>query len=120
GLLLLDAWGIGRFLLVQTDEDLRAHYEIAADLGAPPSLLEALRGGEALPWFPSRDGFYHKSLENPEASLYPSTAISGEQWYYYALIDHVERFRLQHVKSYRSWLREQDLNASISHAPKLI
>jgi CheY-like chemotaxis protein len=110
GLLLIDAWGIGRFLLVQTDDDLRAHYEIAADHGAPASLLAALRDGDSLPWFGSRDGFYHEKILHPEAGLHPATAIRGEQWYYYALIDQVERFQLRNVKSYRSWLREQDMH----------
>lgn len=117
GLLLIDAWGIGRFLLVQTDDDLRAHYEIAADHGAPASLLAALRDGEALPWFGSRDGFYHDKILHPEAGLHPASAIRGEQWYYYALIDQVERFQLRNIKSYRSWLREQDMHANSGGSP---
>ena len=52
--------------------------------------------------------------------MYPATAVSGEQWYYYALIDDVERFRLQHIKSYRSWLREQDLSLSADSRPRFI
>ena len=118
GLLLLDAWGIGRFLLVQTDEDLRTHFEIAADHGAPPSLLDALRDGEMLPWFGTRDGFYHEGIEPGANNLYPATAVHGTQWYYYALIDQVERFQLQHVKSYQSWLREQDLSNVVRPAPR--
>jgi CheY-like chemotaxis protein len=118
GLLLLDAWGIGRFLLVQTDDDLRTHFEIAADHGAPPDLLDALRDGDMLPWFDTRDGFYHEGVEPGTNNLYPATAVHGEQWYYYALIDQVERFQLQHVKSYNSWLRERDLSSSVHHAPR--
>jgi CheY-like chemotaxis protein len=117
GLLLLDAWGIGRFLMVQTDEDLRTHYEIAADHGAPASLLAALRDGEALPWFGSRDGYYNESISHPETGLHPATAVRGEQWYYYALINQVERFKLRNVKSYRSWLREQDMMRADPGAP---
>lgn len=118
GLLLLDAWGIGRFLLVQTEEDLRTHYEIAADHGAPAGVLEALRDGEALPWFATRDGFYHDGVALQDA-LHPSSAVRGEQWYYYALIDQVDRFQLQHVKSYRSWLREQDMTPEAEQAPRI-
>lgn len=108
GLLLLDAMGRGRFLLVQTDEDLRAHYEIAEELGAPQGVLAALRDGEAVPWFGSKDGYYTPTLVDPEACLFPATAVKGDRWYYYSLIDRVERFQLHMVKPYRTWLQDQD------------
>ncbi|HVJ61133.1 MAG TPA: hypothetical protein VM555_00250 [Tahibacter sp.] len=108
GVVMLDAWGIGRFLLVQTDEDLREQYEVAEDRGAPDSVLYALRSGKALPWFWSSGGFYSPQLSNPDANLFPATAVQGSRWYYFSLIDHVEPLQLEHVKSYRTWLREQD------------
>lgn len=109
GLLLIDSWGIGRFLLVQTEDDLRTQVEVAEDRGAPPGLLRDLRSGARLPWFWSSGGYYSPQLQAPEASLHPASAVQGERWYYYSLIDHVDPFRLRHVKSYRTWLREQDL-----------
>lgn len=108
GLLLLDAWGLGRFLLVQTDEDLRTQYEIAADHGAPSFILDALRDGDALPWFNTPDGYYSDDVRVSRSDLYPATSVRGTQWYHYALIDQMDRFHLRHVKSYNSWLREQD------------
>lgn len=115
GVVMLDAWGIGRFLLVQTEEDLREQYEVAEDRGAPDSVLYALRSGKALPWFWSSGGFYSPQLSNPDANLFPATAVQGNRWYYFSLIDHVEPLQLEHVKSYRTWLREQDgqLDASV-------
>jgi CheY-like chemotaxis protein len=109
GLLLLDADGDGRFLLIQTDDDLRTHYEIASDLGAPIEVLTALRDGTALPWFGSRDGFYSDEPGAPPVRMIPATTLRGEHWYHYALIDGVAgRFGLNRVVSYRRWLREQD------------
>jgi len=108
GLLLLDAWGVGRFLLVQTEDDLRTQYEIAEERGAPEQLLRALRSGESLPWFWASGGYYSPQLVSPESNLFPASAVQGDRWYYYSLIDNVEPFKLRHVKSYRAWLREQD------------
>ena len=109
GLLLIDSWGIGRFLLVLTEAELRAQFEIAEERGAPPELLKALSSGARLPWFWGSGGYYSPQLREPGASLHPASAVHGEQWYYFSLIDHVDPFRLGHVKSYRTWLREQDL-----------
>ena len=109
GLLLLDADGDGRFLLIQIDDDLRTHYEIASDLGAPLEVLPALRDGTALPWFGSRDGFYSDEPGAPPVRMIPATTLRGEHWYHYALVDDVAgRFGLERVVSYRRWLREQD------------
>ncbi|MEO8670546.1 MAG: hypothetical protein ABI411_04460 [Tahibacter sp.] len=111
GMVLLDAWGIGRFLLVQTEDDLREQYVIAEDRGAPDSVLEALRTGQALPWFWSSGGYYSPQLSDPDANLFPATLIQGERCYYFSLIEHVAPLQLGHVKSYRNWLREQDLQS---------
>ncbi|MBL8298988.1 MAG: hypothetical protein JNN30_11670 [Rhodanobacteraceae bacterium] len=108
GVLMLDAWGVGRFLMVQTDDDLREQHDIAEDRGAPDTVLRALRSGSALPWFWSSGGFYSPQITNPTANLFPATAIQGENCYYFSLIDHLDPLQLTHVKSYRIWLREQD------------
>lgn len=108
GLLLLDDHGRGRFVLAQTDEDLRAHYEIASDLGAPAELLAALRDGDRLPWFADGDGYYREGLARPEVRLLPALTARGEQWYHLACTDDVARFRLDNLRSYHDWLGEQD------------
>lgn len=109
GLLLIDPDGEGRFLLIQTDDDLRTHYEIASDLGAPLDVLAALRDGTALPWFASRDGYYSDEDGAPPVRMVPATTVRGEHWYHYALIDDVAaRFELDQIVSYRRWLHEQD------------
>jgi hypothetical protein len=93
---------------VQTDEDLRAHYEIASDLGAPPELLAALRDGDRLPWFGDGDGYYREDIREPQALLHPAITVRGEQWYHLALIEDVSRFHLGKLRNYRDWLSEQD------------
>jgi CheY-like chemotaxis protein len=108
GMLLLDDRGRGRFVLVQTDEDLRAHYEIASDLGAPAELLAALREGDRLPWFGDGDGYYREGIERPESRLLPAVTARGEQWYHLAWIEDVARFQLGNLHSYHDWLGEQD------------
>lgn len=108
GLLFLDADGTGRFVMVQSDDDLRTHYEIASDQGASRIVLAALLDESALPWFESRDGFYQRGMENTGIALYPATAVQADRMYYCAVVDRVQRFELDKVKSYRSWLLEQD------------
>lgn len=109
GLLLIDAEGGGRFLLVQTDDDLRTHYEIASDLGAPIEMLSALRDATALPWFASRDGYYSDDPAVAPVQMIPATTVRGEHWYHYALVEDVaQRFELDRIVSYRHWLRDQD------------
>jgi len=109
GLLLLDAWGIARFLLVQTEDDLRAHCLAAEACGAPDAVLKSLRAAEALPWFWSDATAERRDFTRPDTTLYPASLIHGDRCYYYSLIDHVEPFHLRQVKSYRAWLREQDV-----------
>lgn len=111
GLVLIDDRGNCRFLLVQTDEDLKAQAEIATDLGAPAELLEALREGDALPWFDQGDGYYREGLDPASWRLHPAITVHGEQWYHCALIENVQRFRLDQLLPYRSWLGEQDRRA---------
>ena len=90
------SWGIGRFLLVLTEAELRAQFEIAEERGAPPELLKALGSGARLPWF--WGGGYQPAAANPAPACIPP-ARCGEQWYYFSLIDRVDPFRLGHVKS---------------------
>ncbi len=111
GLVLLDDHGHGRFVLVQTDEDIKAHLEIATDLGAPPAVLEALKEGDRLPWFGEGDGFYREGIADPEASLHPALTVRGGDWYHCALIEDVSRFQLHRSRPYRDWLRQQDIQA---------
>ena len=109
GLLLRNAEGAGRFVLIQTDDDLRTHYEIASDLNAPMEVLAALREGTSLPWFGTRDGFYSDANDAPPVRLIPATTVRGDHWYHYAVVDDVgARFELDRTLSYRAWLREQD------------
>jgi len=114
GLLMLDEHGEGRFFMVLTDDDMRTHYEIANDLGAPLSILTALRDATALPWFASGDGFIQADERGEQVRMVPATTIRGEHWYHYALIDQVqERFQLNRVRTYAQWLREQDTHADV-------
>ena len=105
GLLLLSEHASARFLLVQTDDDLRTHYEIASDLNAPVDVLSALREGSVLPWFATRDGFFNDTAPSALPRMVPAQTVRGDHWYHYALIDEVgNRFDLSRVLPYRQWL----------------
>lgn len=58
GLLMLDEDGNTAFMFVMTEEVLDTHYDMAESCEAPGELLELLKSGEFVPWFPTPDGYY--------------------------------------------------------------
>jgi CheY-like chemotaxis protein len=88
GLLMYDADGRARLLVLETDEGMHSHLEMARDNDAPPSLLTALEERCIIPWFRDGDGMYsdafaggwHKFCE-------PAQLCQGRQTYYWAVFD---------------------------------
>jgi CheY-like chemotaxis protein len=108
GILMLDAQGSGTLLLISTEEDLRAHYEVAFDQAAPEALLTRLRSGKSIPYFWQYDGHYQSGCTNWDEFLYPASEIQGAQWYFYAAVENPPRFKLNTVLSYHTFLSQLD------------
>ncbi len=88
GLLLYDAAGRARLLAIETGEGMQAHYEIARDSGAPPSLLQAIEARCIIPFFRNGDGMYNGSAgERWYRFCAPAQVCLGAQPYFWALFD---------------------------------
>jgi CheY-like chemotaxis protein len=88
GMLLYDAEGRARLMVIETDAGMDAHHEVARDCNAPPSLLTALEARCVVPFFRDGDGMYAATV-GPRWYRYcePARICSGAQPYYWALFD---------------------------------
>ncbi|MBA1149039.1 response regulator [Ectothiorhodospiraceae bacterium WFHF3C12] len=87
GFLMLDADGNPGRLVVLTDEDMQAHWEIASDQECPPALAEAISRRSIVPYFWRTGGYYRPECVDWEDFVYPAQAIDGRQRYYAAYVD---------------------------------
>jgi CheY-like chemotaxis protein len=86
GFLMYDRDARPWLLAVETEQSMNAHYEIALDGGAPPSLLEALEQRRVVPNFSDGDGMYSK-VAHKEWHRFTSPALTchGRELYYWAM-----------------------------------
>lgn len=108
GMLMLDAAGTPWLLIVQTEEMMQGHYEIAHDQAAPDELLAALRSGKVIPYFWQTAGSYSPVYEDWRACLHPATEFRGENWYLYALVKNPAAFNRKYVVAYGEYLDRLD------------
>jgi CheY-like chemotaxis protein len=108
GMLLLDFNGTASQLIVYTEKDMQAQYEIAFDQAAPQMLLDELKSGKTVPYFWSGDGHYGSAITNWQAYLHPAQQFHGAEWYYYAIVPPSRLFGLQSILSYRAFLERLD------------
>lgn len=108
-ILLLDVAGTSHLLIVRTEEQLQADYEIAYDQNAPEELLAAMRGGKVVPYFWKSRGDYAPIYQNWHACLHPATEFQGKDWYLYTMVKNPAAFNLQHVLSYEDYLNHLDI-----------
>jgi CheY-like chemotaxis protein len=88
GLLLYDAAGRARLLVIETAEGMQSHHEVARDSGAPPSLLQAIETRCIIPFFRNGDGMYDDSVgERWYRHCAPAQVCLGAQPYFWALFD---------------------------------
>ncbi len=115
GILMLDADGVASLLIVQTEEDMLSHYEIAYDQAAPPPLLSALKSNRMVPYFWQTGGEYGPDCDW-QSCLYPATELKGRDWYYYAVVPNPAGFQLGTVIPYNAFLVWLDKESSASFA----
>lgn len=108
GLLMLDMSGTAYLLIVQTEDMMRGHYEIAYDLDAPEELLAELCNGQSVPYFWKTRGNYTPVYEDWRTCLYPATEFKGRDWYLYTSVKNPEAFNLKYVVSYGDYLERLD------------
>ena len=88
GLLLYDAHGRARLLVIETANGMDAHHEVARDNGAPPSLLEAIDARCIIPFFRDGDGMYADTVgERWYRFCAPAQVCQGAEPYFWALFD---------------------------------
>ena len=118
GILMLDMGGAAYLLIVQNEEMMRGHYEIAYDQNAPEELLAQLRGGRSLPYFWKTAGNYSPAYEDWQPCLHPATEFKGRDWYLYAVVKNPGAFNLKYVFPYGDYLERLDREArqSQTHA----
>lgn len=88
GLLLFDAAGRARLMVIETGSGMDVHHEVARDSGAPRALLEALEARCIIPFFRNGDGMYADTVgERWYRYCAPARVCQGAQPYYWALFD---------------------------------
>lgn len=111
GILMLDMSGAAHLLIVQTEQMMQGHYEIAHDQEAPEELLDQLRSGRSLPYFWKTAGNYSPIYEDWQACLHPATEFKGRDWYLYSLVKNPGAFNLKYVYPYGDYLERLDREA---------
>lgn len=104
GILMLDAEGAASLLIVQTEEDMLGHFEIAYDQAAPPALLGALKSNRVVPYFWRTRGEYAPDCQDWESCLFPATELKGREWYYFAVVPNPGGFQLDSILPYNAFL----------------
>lgn len=85
--LLLTAAGEAYELIIYTDDELQAHYDIAEDYEAPVDMLREIQERSRIPYFYNEtDGFYHYGIDDWPAYFFPADLIDGQAHYYCAVI----------------------------------
>jgi CheY-like chemotaxis protein len=107
GVLLYDSQGRGRLLVVETEHSMDAHYEVALDNDAPPSLLAALAERQIVPHFDNGDGMYSPTVgEGWRKYALPAQRCRGRELYYWAVFDVPASANSKEMISFQSFMRE--------------
>lgn len=111
GFLMLDAEGDILVFAVLTERQLAEHIEVAENADAPKELLELLRAGLVIPFFPTEGGLYSAEFFATWKNwAFTANIIEGKKRYYHSVISgpaaHVG-FLSRPVFPYNRYLREQ-------------
>ena len=108
GFLMFDREARPWLLAVETEQGMNAHFEIALDGGAPPSLLEALSQRRVVPNFSDGDGMYsavrHKEWHRFTA---PAHICQGRELYYWSMFALDPDILEGPVESFAAFLRKR-------------
>jgi CheY-like chemotaxis protein len=106
GILMYDRDGKAMLMVVETEESMESHYEMACDNEAPGSLLTALHERRIIPYFRDGDGMYSKDLGNGwHKYIEPAQMCQGREKYYWALFKLAPGELAQPATSFNDFLR---------------
>jgi hypothetical protein len=109
GFLMIDSEGRSHLLVIETESSMEAHFEVACDSGAPPSLLGALRDRRIIPNFYNGDGM--DGMYSPDCGqdwyrhTAPAQVCRGRELYYWGLFDLEMDALPAPIESYSAFLR---------------
>lgn len=109
GFLLLDGDAKVSFLVMKSEADLKLHYDLALDNGAPSVILDQLQSGEKIPCFWQVDDL-NTQWDEWATFLLPASKIVSDENYYYAYVEGALLFNIRQEKilSYNRYLDEVD------------
>jgi len=111
GFLMLDAEGEMLAFAVLTEGQMAEHIEAAENANAPKELLELLRAGMVIPFFPSERGRYAPEFFDTWKNwVFTASTIEGRKRYYHAVVSGPAAhagFLNWPVFPYNQYLREQ-------------
>jgi hypothetical protein len=106
GILMYNRDGKAMLMVVETEESMESHYEMACDNEAPDSLLNALRERRIIPYFRDGDGMYSRDLGNGwHRYIEPAQVCQGREKYYWALFKLAPGELEQPAVSFNDFLR---------------
>lgn len=109
GILFFDRHGKPTLMVIETVATMQAHFEVARDSDAPPSLLDALKDCSVIPFFYNNggDGMYSSDVGSGwhRYCLAPHIC-QGKETYFWALSDLPPQFMQEPVYSYERFLTE--------------
>lgn len=116
GFLMVDADGEPSRLVVMTEEDMQAHWEIASDQECPSALSEAISRRKIVPYFWRTGGYYRPECVDWEDFVFPAEVIEGRQRYYVAYLPEPEAYRdlKDGIHSYAAYLAQLDAANALS------
>jgi len=109
GFLMIDGEGRSHLLVIETEASMEAHFEVACDSGAPPSLLNALSERRVIPNFYNGDGM--DGMYSPDCGedwyrhTTPAQVCHGRELYYWGLFDLESDSLPAPIESYSAFLR---------------
>lgn len=113
GFLCVTADGEMRRLLVLTDSDMQAHWEVATDQECPAELADLLRRRQVVPSFPTDDGFYRPECSDWRQYVHQPEVVQGRQPFYVALLRDAQFGRTSSgLLSYKAYLNRLDSSTS--------
>jgi CheY-like chemotaxis protein len=115
GFLMLDADANTSRLVVLTDEDMQAHWEIASDQECPAALADAINRRRVVPYFWRSGGYYRPECVDWEDFVFPAEVLDGRQRYYMTFLRDPEAYRdlRGSVRSYRDYLAGLDAGKAL-------
>lgn len=104
--LLLDSLGNPSWLVVKTAVDLDDYYDFANDSDASATVLEQLKTGKMIPFFPKARDLEKVHGKEWENYLYPAKRLKADTTFFYAHIQNKPEFlpNYQKITSYTNYL----------------